>query len=388
MSSLADARHTDHPFTSRHVVWPGMTLALLSWGHVCYQLGLDLLAGGNNWKQGDWLINSAGGPIRRSATGDLMIRVSDLTGADLLSVVVLVQVVLLSVLYGIVALWMWRNRDGSVAVLALSSGMFIVFWLVDPQGSVRKEIITFVALCVFVSGVFREQRLLQCIGCGLFALSVSAHEATVLFFPLFAVLTVLAHPRGKPDPVLVLLLVVTLVCVVGLTVSAIAHRQIDDPMRVCAALLDRGLSVHMCDGAIQWLGHSTGDAINRVVDQTGVKTVSNLLVGYAVCLMPFLYIACRCTKRLLAVSLVLAPAALFLPLYAVAVDHGRWMSFHAMSTFVLYCAALRSGRLALRQPLQPVTVLLLVSLSLIIVHGHMRWIVWGGVFRRLLDAVI
>ncbi len=295
---------------------------------------------------------------------------------------------MVSALYAFLARWVWRQRDGSVAVLALSSSLFVVFWLADPQGSVRKELITYLALCVYLSGLSRDRLILQWAGCVLFVLSVAAHEATVLFYPVFVALAVLSRQGNSLGAGRLVVLLVTLVFALACAAYGFLYSHSVDPMRVCQPLLERGLSSHMCNGAISWLGRDAADATNRVVAHTGVKTVSHFVVGYVVSLLPGLYIALHCTRPRLACGLVLTPVLFFLPLFPVGFDHGRWIGFHAMAAFVLCYAALRFGVLAMRQPIQLVSVGLLAVVSLLLVHGHMRWMVWGGVLRNAVDTVV
>ena len=52
--------------------------------------------GGDLWKQGDWLINSELGPVRRAFLGNIILRISDISNTSPLLITWLIQVILLT----------------------------------------------------------------------------------------------------------------------------------------------------------------------------------------------------------------------------------------------------------------------------------------------------
>ena len=74
------------------------TILIFTTAYIFLQLKFDLNAGGNPWKQGDWLINSEAGLVRRSIAGDFIFFLSDIFKIPILNMVVLVQTIFLLML--------------------------------------------------------------------------------------------------------------------------------------------------------------------------------------------------------------------------------------------------------------------------------------------------
>src|SRR6056297_4058100 len=76
-------------------------------GYVVFEAWNDLAAGGNPWKQGDWLINSIDTMIRRGLLGNAIIYSADALNVSPVFLVVILQSALItgSALLICVALW-------------------------------------------------------------------------------------------------------------------------------------------------------------------------------------------------------------------------------------------------------------------------------------------
>ena len=64
--------------------------------YLLYQLFLDFSLGGNNWKQGDWLINELSEPVRRGLFGSAVLRISDVIGLNPLLLLILFQALIVT----------------------------------------------------------------------------------------------------------------------------------------------------------------------------------------------------------------------------------------------------------------------------------------------------
>ena len=120
----------------------------------------DMLTGGNSWKQADWLVNSEEVFVRRGLFGSGLLRLSDLLAVKPLLLVGALQAILMLALIG--ATIVAARRSGltdRVLLLLLSPGFFVLFWAADPQGSLRKEMIVYLALAALAlaaTGVWKR----------------------------------------------------------------------------------------------------------------------------------------------------------------------------------------------------------------------------------------
>ena len=96
---------------------------------VLARVWFDFLHGGSPWRQGDWLINSAAGLVRRGFMGDGMIALGDLTGTNLLAVTIAVQTGLFLALLWL--LWVLARDHPNkplILLLAASPAFLPIFW--------------------------------------------------------------------------------------------------------------------------------------------------------------------------------------------------------------------------------------------------------------------
>lgn len=138
----------------------------------------------------------------------------------------------------------------------------------------------------------------------------------------------------------------------------------------------------MCTGAIKWLLQDSSYGLAAVSAKLTSWNLVGFLVAYGTALLPFLYMVWLGPQRGLRALLLLALGLPFLPLYPVAIDWGRWISFHAFSAAVIIATALASGRFQLLRAPGTIPVLALLALALIEAPRHQIGNYWGGVLRQ------
>ncbi|MFC3073145.1 hypothetical protein [Shinella pollutisoli] len=327
--------------------WLGALLAFTLAGALAV-LARDFLNGGNDWKQADWLINDEQIFVRRGLLGSLLIR-----GADLLAVGPLLATVALQAALAAATTWLtWKAciRQTVTAKLLLvvaSAGFFLVFWNADRQGAWRKELFVFLSLAILAYGATfpalpRWQRIASAL---VFVAGIAAHEGLIFFLPLYLVALHFAwgnlltrERRG--------LVALFLLAVAAAFLSNIVQPRLETVDPVCRPLLDRGLTADFCDGAIEALTHRLGEEMAAAAEMVTAGGLAQVLLAYGLCLLPFaVYVADgRDTDRRL--PLLLAAVGLpFAALYPVAIDWGRWISFH-MTGAVYLLLVLRARGLA------------------------------------------
>lgn len=358
----------------------------LSFLYISLMAVRDLKWGGNAWKQGDWLINTAGGDVRRGDFGSAVIALGDLLGTGPVLTVVGLQIGLLALLFlGFRHLAM-RVPDPRVSALILvSPAIFTVFWVADPQGSLRKEVIACAALCLVAVGATQGRRLPLWCGVALLCVSFLAHEAMVLLLPAFLGVLVVSGlfdtDRGHAMAA----------GAVGLGIGvyalsyALSHARIADADAVCLPLLVRGVSPSLCTGAIEWLEYDAARGYREVLLWMAPENVTGFLIAYLLALAPWLYLAGLTLHPARNAVLVVALGLPFLPLYPVSVDWGRWMSLHLFSVTILAICALSRGRLRLRQRPAMWVVAVCLVLSLLVSPVHTVGMTPGGVIGQLVS---
>ena len=99
------------------------------WLYLLYTLHLDWLAGGNSWRQGDWLIHGLAEPVRRGPFGTALLTVADLSETNPLAVLIAFQGLALTLIFGAVVLAVAQlGGTGKLWLLLLSPAFLVVFW--------------------------------------------------------------------------------------------------------------------------------------------------------------------------------------------------------------------------------------------------------------------
>lgn len=341
----------------------------------------NLLEGGHHWQQGDWLINSVVQDIRRGPLGSALIFLADLFGQSPVWTTGVVQLGLLATLGLCLRALLHRLDHPTVALILLaSSGLFVFFWAANLPGGLRKELIIFTAIALLLLGLLREDRRLLMFCCLTFTGAVLAHEALVLFVPLALGLLVMTHKRGEPWVPLIVLGTV-LVAIAGVAfLYAMRYPEIGDFVIVCRPLLARGAAPEMCYGAIYWLQFDSGYGAELVrSDIIAAGQLPLFLLGYLAALLPLIWLASRATSPLLWIAIVLAVGLPFAPLFSVAIDWGRWVSFHAFSAVIVLLAGLLTGRLRFAHPPTPVAAWAFLLFGLLVGPTYLSKLNLGGV---------
>jgi hypothetical protein len=349
-------------------------------------LGLELARGGDEWKQADWLINSQAGPVRRGGFGDMVLALAALLGVQALTLVVALQALFLGLLYAAYRALVGMVAEPGVRVLLLMSpAMFIMFWAADPNGAGRKEVMVFAGLVLSVLALLRRREWLLVAGAALMGLGVWAHEGLACLVPLYlGLMWWLGGFLWRP------LLCAGLAGLVGAVAGYSVYQGLfvsgGDKAALCGELLGMGLNPAICTGSIDWIDRDLGFGMRALGARLDMVSVPAILLAAGVSFWPFVAMGRRLEgARLWPWLLVVLPV---LPLYGVAVDWGRWLSFQVFSLALVLAAGLVSGRLRLVQPLAPALVMRLALMALLVSPAHTVGIYVGGAVVRPLRMVL
>jgi len=359
-------------------------------GLVLQDLWTDHAIGGSEWQQGDWLINSLEANVRRGIAGSAIIGVSDVLNVSPLTVVVALQALLASLVYIFLVWFVLKMRaDAPVLLLLISPAAAPVFWAAGPE-AMRKELLAIAAIASLLPAVATtawSRRVAISLSLTFFLAGVLAHEALVVFAPCLVMTYWLLF---KPTRLEFTGFGLAVGASVGLGFAvALYYPSIPDTGAVCRPLLDRGLSRHICTGAISVLDRSLADEMLRVL-KTNILTTGFLgfLVNLTIVSLILRPVLGRiqpsiCMNVLLSVAVV--PV---LPLYVIAIDWGRWLNFQVTALVLMLVAGLSAGRFSVDRPISRRLATCLFCLSLVLVPAHITGTELGGVAERIVTILL
>jgi len=299
-------------------------LGLALWRAVTDYLARDISVGGTTYRVGDWVINYAGGFVRRGLFGQLLTAAP--TGEAALWALFWFQVAcyaaVLAFLLGFLhrSGWAWP----AVALACGPAALPFIGW--DTGGGWRKEIIGFAAIVLLAwarTAATRLQVVLTVVAVLLFGLAMFSWEASVFAVPVM--LHLLRRDarwfelRGWPSASILGL------ALVGGVASVLARGSQRVAWAVCGSVTSQGMNPKLCGGAIDRLAETPAEAIEQVVLRFP------LYWGY-VLLLPLALLPVLTTPWLRRNWPVFAAtAALVAPLFALGEDWGRWVHLLAMA---------------------------------------------------------
>lgn len=353
----------------------------------------DFSLGGDEWKQGDWLINDINVEVRRGILGSVILRFSEATSLDPVLVVTSLQGILLvlSVVFLSLAIERFRCR-GTLWLLVLSPGFFINFWSVDIKGGLRKELIIYLAFSALLYAVTFEKlsKTLLFLSTLIFGVAVVSHEGNVFFAPFFCFCYILMFQNKKiGKPCLTILLASTLAfCLVSIAI-ALRFSNVESYMLVCQPLLDAGMRIELCNGAIKALELSLGDFTKATFWMFFSPRLLSFVLMYSLASVSVLAIGFYLFDRKKMSKSYFFSALFFLPLYVVAVDWGRWLSFHitAVTFTMLIVLTLKEAKTGETSELPRGPFIALMVFSVVWNCTHFVSAEWGGILFKALSGV-
>lgn len=317
---------------------PGVMMMFGLWVALAAMYRVVTLPDGN--QTADYLISWEGGAVRRGALGSALLLLP-VDGEGLLWVVAVLQGVLLLGLYGAVALLVASYRPTwNLAILVLSPA-FLLFPVLNPAESARKELFGLLALALLAIWVRRlTGSWLAWVALGVLAIGAWAHEVNALLLPSAVVLVVLAVRRGVVQRTWAITWAVMASGAAGaaLVFSVLNPATQETTARLCLSLIDRGLTEDYCGGALTMIAMPPVDAVRWVVTWYPEYFLYIPLIVMALVAV-YLWSPSRWVWGVLALQ-----GAALLPLFVVAIDYGRWIYAGVGAVTLVLLAAGRSSR--------------------------------------------
>ncbi len=358
---------------------------------VIYQ---DFALGGHEWKQGDWLINSVNGAVRRGIMGSTILWVAGATSLDPILVTTALQGLLFGLCIILLSVAIGRSDvRATLWLLVLSPAFFVNFWAVDPDGALRKELLVFLAFSVlfYATTMQNVSKMLVPLSAVIFAVAVFSHEGNVFFAPFFFLCYFLIYKGGHIEkPLLIGLLALTLLACLGTIAVALRFSNVQDHLVVCQPLLDAGVRSGICDGAIKALELDLAFFTEATFWMLFSPKILSFLLMYGLVCISILAIGFHFFDKKTMFWASFGSAFFFLPLYVVAVDWGRWLSFHASAVILtmLIILSLNAGKSTKRSDLPRGPFIALTIFSIVWGCSHFVDVKWGGIALKTLSGIL
>lgn len=357
---------------------------------VIYQ---DFALGGHEWKQGDWLINSVNDTVRRGIMGSAILWVSSATTLEPILVTTVIQGLLFGLSIVLLSLAIERsNCRATLWLLVLSPAFFVNFWAVDPDGALRKELLIFLAFSVLLYATTMQtlSKTLVVISALVFGIAVFSHEGNVFFAPFFFLSYFLIYKSGQIEkPLLIALIALTVLACLATVALALRFSSVADHMQVCQPLLDAGVQAGICDGAIKALELNLAFFTEATFWMLFSPKILSFVLMYGLACISIFAIGFHFFDRKTMFWASFGSALFFLPLYIVAVDWGRWLSFHASAVIftMLIILSLNAAKTAERSDLPRRPFIALTIFSIVWGCSHFVSVKWGGILFKTLSGI-
>lgn len=351
---------------------------------VLARLWFDFLTRGNGWRQGDWLINSGAGPVRRGIIGDALIWLSDASSIPLLTLTIAVQIGMFVLLVGLFIL-VWRAHEHRLLILFLvaSPAFFMIQWAGEVQGIMRKEIFGYLAMAsLLLTGLSRPHRTVLVLPAMVFfAIGCFGNIINAMTVVPFCIALYLLHDQGRfSKRALIGLVGVALVSSIGAIGFALRFQDVPMLAGMCDPLVARGFEATFCDDAIRWIVDDDVDHLAQVAVRMTVTNIAQFLIVAIIALVP-IALAFRVFTETRTLSwYLLVTFVPMLPFYALATDWGRWLSIPYSFWVLLVLLAHASGKLTMVKAPSAVAVYAMLCVSLLLSHDvSIGWDVGGTI---------
>jgi hypothetical protein len=352
-------------------------------------LFFDYSDGGHPWRQGDWLIHNGAGTVRRGLFGSALMTVSDYISVSSLGLLCVFQACVMTAAYAAFRYLARLLDHPSLCVLALMTpGIFTMFWIADPNGAIRKEVLAFAGLAFIAIGMLRRAPLPFWVGGIILSIGFAAHEALLMFAPTYAAIIWLCRAQNMPKFHVVSVSVMVAGAAIGAALYTMFHMTPVNTQVLCEPLLAQNYQAGICSGAIEWMGRDLNYAVERLAVRLKPLNLLAWVVGYSVSLIPLIYVVRKSSAPRAGMVMLALTVLPFAVLYGVAIDWGRWVSFHVFSFTLLGICALLSGRISVARDLSPKVTAQLCLLAVLISPSHVLGLKIGGAVRSLIAIAL
>lgn len=368
-------------------------ISLVFLGVFCsISLFVDFLQAGNNWKQGDWLINNHNTIIRRGILGSIIIFFSDLIKSSPLIITLLIQQLLIITLFSCtyIAFKALLKKNILYTILIFSSSFFVLFWASDFQGSMRKELIAYTALSMLVIIPLYPSKkfFIAFISVFLFLISTIGHEINALLTPAFIATFIVAYNPNFNSNLFRCISGIFLLLVSASLLYAVYYAKIENVSLVCEPLIQRGLLPDFCDGAIAALDKDFNSSLTRFKElKLNFAYLFRFFTSYLIAVLPIIYLISQHKNKRTYYILFALFVIPITPLYPLAIDWGRWMSMHIVSFSLFFIAIIITEKNYIVKSTKVNAIYIIVLISILFTPNHVTGYALGNFLRQIFKVL-
>lgn len=306
-------------------------LALFWWIFPSFLLIWNVLRQGPQaWQTGDWLINYAGGFVRRGLAGELLFQIHSWVSIPSHLLLTLAQLAIYAGVVFSAYRLITKSNIETYGRIAIFSPLFLGFYITDPQAAFKKELLALALVSILSQVTLESKKVRRIIFPSLFIIlyifAFLSHEVNALVGPsiLFGMYYLYKeHSDSKFffQAILPIWISTSFLGLISLYMSQPDKAQIG---AICARAESITNSESACFGAIEFL------ALNSIHTSRLVAEVYSFgeprLVTFFMALAFSLFIAAGLSKRsrVFLIAFLLSLVSL-VPAFIYAIDWGRWL---------------------------------------------------------------
>jgi len=297
-----------------------------------------ILAGGDGYSTGEWLINYESGFVRRGMFGSIFLWLTP-DSPNIIWILYFFQIALVGSIFLYFALELFHRQSNWLLTILLCSPAGIASYGWNEKAFGRKEFLGFLILILLTYGVktkgrSRYSRILLPSSLLVFVLGVFSWEPTALFLPSIICLLNIGYLSAfKVRTKIMTYSLFIIVGISGILTPLIFSGTTQNSSTICQAVRNNGLSgENLCIGSIYAISGSIGDAFAQLQNSFPMYFIYLPLIIIA--FGPFLYARVFSLNSLNYGLIIIS----FVPLFLITTDWGRWVAMIVISLLVVMLA--------------------------------------------------
>lgn len=284
---------------------------------------------------GYWLANYNYGFVKRGMVGHLLFLLSNIFNNLSLVFIINMFVTMLYIVLFYYIFWFFNIKKQSyISFILLFSPAFISFFNIDNNAIGRPEILGVITFLFFLKNYENQNNLLYAFSIIFITISLFSHSINVFIVPLIFLLQIKKNKLSLENLIKLAFLIFVVLFFIFMFLTESNTDLI--ATKLCADAQDLNIRENICDGAIGWLGFSTGSNINMIYfwqDGNQRYYVWYFLLFF-LSLFPFIYSDWFKNNYLFVLIIFIS----FIPLFYLAYDWGRyiWLFIFLITTIYIY----------------------------------------------------
>ena len=323
----------------------------------------------------EWMINYNGGLTRRGLSGELAILLQSLLGGQHWYWAYFIWLLAtLSLFHLAIRIYRFLPDDPALLPLILCPAG-LLFAAYDPEGSIRKEVIGFIAILLVLNGGLASATRIQSMFCWagifIFAVGIWIHEAIVFLLPCFIFTIYLAAGNSNRSFSFVTLVISGLIVFTFISLWFLLSQPTPNIEAMCAAV-----EIRACEYPFKWLEADVISGIKYVIVRRTWTDRWIFAIYALLAVLPFMMLRIPKTQfKFFLLGGTLSVLGI-LPLFILGYDWGRWIQMIFLPLCFVAVYAIASGTISYQRIL-PAWFNLLYLGSWHLPHAYLHFIPRG-----------